>query len=185
MSGARSGPVMSKLLEQAQQEMRLDMTPMIDVVFLLIIFFLCIDFRVLEAKLPAYLPREGTGRLSSEPRDVLRVEIHVDQAGVSRLRDERNPAAGHYFEGHEVEWKVGPKPIRGLVELKETLSSIAKDESRLQRNAATGQLEPMPVVIEPGPGVAYGDTTQTADAVQAAGFREISFGNSLAQQPKK
>ena len=47
----------------------MDMTPMIDVVFLLIIFFLCIDFKILEAKLPAYLPKDK----GSQPEEELLV----------------------------------------------------------------------------------------------------------------
>ncbi len=34
-------------IEDAQEEVKPDMTPMIDVVFLIIIFFICIDFKVL------------------------------------------------------------------------------------------------------------------------------------------
>ena len=45
-------------LADAEEEAEGDMTPMIDAVFLLIIFFLCIDFKTLEAKLPAYLPKD-------------------------------------------------------------------------------------------------------------------------------
>ena len=48
-------------LEDAQEEVKPDMTPMIDVVFLMIIFFICIDFKVLESKLPAYLPKDTKG----------------------------------------------------------------------------------------------------------------------------
>ena len=53
-----------------------DMTPMIDVVFLMIIFFLCIDFRVLEAKLPAFLPRDRGGSLTADPIEQLSVRVH-------------------------------------------------------------------------------------------------------------
>ena len=38
------------------EEQKGDMTPMIDVVFLLIVFFLCIEFKVLESRLDAFLP---------------------------------------------------------------------------------------------------------------------------------
>ena len=52
-----------KQMEEVSKEAEMDMTPMIDVVFLLIIFFLCIDFRVLEAKLPApvVIHHDGAG----------------------------------------------------------------------------------------------------------------------------
>ncbi len=55
---------MRQLLQDAvDEEAEMDMTPMIDVVFLLIIFFLCIDFRILEAKLP--VPNFSAGGIAT------------------------------------------------------------------------------------------------------------------------
>ena len=58
---------------------------MIDVVFLLIIFFLCIEFRVLEAKLPAYLPKDkGSQSTQVEPMEQLSVGIYVESKGTPK-----------------------------------------------------------------------------------------------------
>ena len=60
---------------------------MIDVVFLLIIFFLCIDFKILEAKLPAYLPKDkGSATTEMEPIEQLPVLIVCDEWGQESTR---------------------------------------------------------------------------------------------------
>ncbi|MEL6716433.1 MAG: biopolymer transporter ExbD, partial [Planctomycetota bacterium] len=48
------------LAKIADEKHELEMTPMIDVTFLLLIFFMCtLKFKVLEGKLGAYLPKGG------------------------------------------------------------------------------------------------------------------------------
>jgi len=52
--------------EVDQEEVNMDMTPMIDVVFLLIIFFILMPPKKMEGKLESYLPQTGSGA-ASEP----------------------------------------------------------------------------------------------------------------------
>jgi biopolymer transport protein ExbD len=42
--------------ELTKQGAQMDMTPVIDMSFLLIIFFICLPFKTLEGKLQAFLP---------------------------------------------------------------------------------------------------------------------------------
>lgn len=59
-----------------------DMTSMIDVVFLVIVFFLCLDFRNCEAKVPAYLPCDrSVGPTKFEPVPQLSVQVRVREQG--------------------------------------------------------------------------------------------------------
>ena len=64
---------MSKLMDIASEEIKMEMTPMIDVTFLLLIFFLCtIKFKLLEGKLAAYLPKDvGVNSSQADPKDML------------------------------------------------------------------------------------------------------------------
>ena len=151
-----------------------DMTPMIDVVFLLIIFFLCIDFRTLEARLPAYLPRDhGVHDNPAEPVEQLAVRIHCDARGVERPRP--GAANGYRLEGHLVHWEARGRRFTDLPTLREELGRIARaPESRVAD--ASGRARLLPVVLEAGAGVTYGDVAATLDTVQAAGFDEIRFG---------
>ena len=64
--------------ELAERESRLDMTPMIDVTFLLLIFFMCtLKFKTLDGKLSAYLPKDvGVNTTPAEPKE--KIEIRMD-----------------------------------------------------------------------------------------------------------
>jgi biopolymer transport protein ExbD len=71
---------MSKRLSQlADDKCDLEMTPMIDVVFLLLIFFMCtLKFKTLEGKLSAYLPKDvGVNQDDAEPIEKVEIIIHV------------------------------------------------------------------------------------------------------------
>src|SRR5690606_34075993 len=105
-------------LEQAQEETKPDMTPMIDVVFLMIIFFICIDFKVLESKLQAYLPKDkGSQSTPEEPQEQLSVKVIVDAEGEPEYpkgasKGSLNPNTMRPYrfvlKGHRVRWEVGP-----------------------------------------------------------------------------
>ena len=74
---------MSILSDIAEEEHEMEMTPMIDVTFLLLIFFLLtIKFKILEGKLSAYLPKDvGVNSSPAEPKEKVEITIHVEQAG--------------------------------------------------------------------------------------------------------
>lgn len=172
-------------LKDAQEEMELDMTPMIDVVFLLIIFFICIDFKVLEAKLPAYLPKDvGTATEKAEPQEKLRIQIVCDNPGTPVPRYPNAPAGDERarairLEGHRIRWTVGPKEFNSVEKLLAELKRVRALPSTMQKDPKTGAPKVMTVVIEPGPDTVYGDVAVTVDAVQAADFSEINFGGGL------
>ncbi len=68
----------SKITEQAaREEATMQMTPMIDVTFLLLIFFMCsIKFKLLDGKLAAYLPRDVG--VNATPADEMLEKIDID-----------------------------------------------------------------------------------------------------------
>ena len=182
-------------LDDAQEEVKPDMTPMIDVVFLMIIFFICIDFKVLESKLPAYLPKDkGSQTDVVEPQEQLSVKIHVDAAGTPEYPNgvaagTINPNSGRPYrftlKGHKVKWEVGPKPLYNLQDVKNELERIARDPSSQVPDKETGGRKLMGCVIEAYPGTFYEDVAKTADACKDAGFVEINFGGGLGTAPGK
>jgi biopolymer transport protein ExbD len=168
-----------KQQEEVSKEVEIDMTPMIDVVFLLIIFFLCIDFKVLEAKLPAYLPKDkGSQPDIVEPQEQLRIKIVCDTVGTKELRP--NSKTAYYLDGHKVHYTVGSKKVETLVELKEELEAIYKDPQRdVPDPKNPGKTRKLGVVVEPGTNVVYGDVAPCVDAINATGFDDINFGGGL------
>ena len=181
---------MSSALDMAQEEVKPDMTPMIDVVFLMIIFFICIDFKVLEAKLPAFLPKDkGSQSFEVKQKEQLSVGVLVDSPGIRTypwgggqgvLNPDTKRPYRSVIQGHTIKWLVGATPVSTVKELRTELERIYNDKATWQEDDKNpGKLKPMPVVIEPHPGTYYGDVAITADAAKAAKFEEINFGGGL------
>ncbi|MEM7200394.1 MAG: biopolymer transporter ExbD [Planctomycetota bacterium] len=168
---------MTAHLERVQGEERFELTAMIDVVFLLIIFFLCIDFRVLEAKLPASLPDVGQATTGMPPpQDVLRLRVVCDEPGTRVSMGTANGAVSRFrLEGHRVSWRLGPVAFRTVADLRAALCDVFNDPTRRSRGD-DGRWAALPVVIQPGPATTYGDVARTLDAVKACGFRDVRFG---------
>jgi len=160
----------------APDEAKGDMTSMIDVVFLMIVFFVCIDFKVLEAKLDAFLPTDkGSGPSVVEPVEQLSVAIHVVDEG-----HERPHRAGRaQLVGHRVRWQVGPVTCHDVASVRNELQRIADDPTRLVPDPQTGGKKRMACVVEGYRGSRYDDVARTADLCRAAGFDDITFGGGL------
>ena len=176
-------------LDDAQQEAKPDMTPMIDVVFLMIVFFVCIDFKVLESKLGAFLPKDkGGGPSVAPPQEQLSVKILVDHAGAPKYErggpGRVDEATGRLYrfklEGHRVRYEVGPSPFATIAEAKAELARLAKSpRSMVEDVSKPGTKKLLPCVIEAYPGTYYDDVAKVADACKDAGFEEINFGGGL------
>ncbi len=163
--------------EETQREAEVDMTPMIDVVFLLIIFFLCIDFRVLESKLPAHLPKDAGSDWAVEPTEQLHLRIVCDAVGTAVPR----PTGTSYrLVGHRVHYALGTTgDLRTIDELSTALRMAWENA---QKVPADPTARPMSVIVEPGPGVVYGDVAPCVDTVAATGFEQIHFGGGLGRR---
>lgn len=63
------------------QGFAMDMTPVIDMSFLLIVFFLCLPFKSLDAKLAAHLPPQGFDATLIEHFEEVRIQVRVVTEG--------------------------------------------------------------------------------------------------------
>jgi biopolymer transport protein ExbD len=69
---------MGAVSELSKENPELNMTPMIDVSFLLIIFFVCLPMKTLEGKIAAFLPTDkGINPTPQEPPIEIRVTVHI------------------------------------------------------------------------------------------------------------
>jgi biopolymer transport protein ExbD len=147
----------------------MDMTPMIDVVFQLMIFFMCtIQFKTLEGKLSAYLPKDvGPNPSDARPLDKVDVVILVEEEG-TKLHPYRNAlwdgeGPFRYATDRVLTYRVGTKEARDLAELSARLAVL---------HAATPERG---LTIDARAGVVYADMVAVLDTAVLAGFAEITF----------
>lgn len=160
--------------DRAPDAERGDMTSMIDCVFLMIVFFVCCDFRTLEAKLPSFLPRDcgGSSRIAPEPQ--IEIAVLCDEPGVRR-RDERHPSRIR-VDGHRVHWQVGPRTVRDFAALRHELARLAADPALRVRDPDDPSRQCLArCLVLPGAGVYHDDAVRAADACRAAGFDRVAW----------
>ena len=173
---------MSTLSDIAQEEVEMEMTPMIDVTFLLLIFFLCtIKFKVLEGKLSAYLPKDvGVNQSDAEPKEKLEISIRVKEEGgrVYASGSERGQTwqgekdRRFEFVGRKLTYSIGPRKTEKISDIAKWLKDFyRKDPER-------------PSTIDCRPGTVYGDMVPILDAAVDAGFTDITFIGEYKQAAK-
>ncbi len=126
------------------------MTPMIDVVFLLLVFFLWTSsFQIVEYVLPGQLSVSGgTTATPSEPPpppDFDPVIVRLTQSGGG------------------VAWTINKRPVASLTAVEQTLREIAAAKSDVR------------VIIDPDAQVPLGPVIDVYDRARAAGFSEVQF----------
>jgi len=172
---------MTKSQALGDEEIQLEMTPMIDVTFLLLIFFLLtLKFKVLEGKLAAYLPRDaGAAPAQGEPLERVEVRISVLRAG------ERQHPIGSPFEGRPwsasdarqgmrfewqgrvLEYALGPRQTQDLQELEGWLRAAIQSDPELRSSIQATQ------------DCLYGDVMGVLDGLLESGYERIGIGAAL------
>lgn len=130
------------------RELEIRMTPMIDIVFLLLVFFVwTASFRIQEESLPTSLSQEFGSSAASE----LPPELDFDQVIIG-IADREPPV-----------WSLNETPVGSRDELRERLRRIARAKRDLE------------VIIDPENQVALGTVIDVFDLAQLAGFEKVRF----------
>lgn len=136
--------------------LELNLTPMIDVMFLLLIFFVCqLRFRLLDGRLDAYLPRDaGSIRTEESPLEGLRIRL--------------TRGAG------ETTVAVNGRPLEAILS---TGSSAAIPLLRVERalREFRERWPDLPADLDPDAAVPTGHVVAVLDAAIAAGLPSIRF----------
>lgn len=131
------------------------MTPMIDVVFLLLIFFICTaNFQLVENILPTNLLVAG----SSQVDVPLDLELDELEDVVVEIRSD----AGR------IHWRVNEAPYDQLADVVNLLRQLARIEVEL------------PVTVDSQPNVPIGDVIDVYDLCRQSGFSNIRFAAGQA-----
>ena len=131
------------------------MTPMIDVVFLLLIFFVCASVgQIPESLMPTPLNSGSTD--TTEQADIPKPQLEV----WVKLR--RVDAPDESFTRAEVDEEL----YEDWTELRTTLRALA------------AMAPEIPVILDIGPAVPVGDLVDIYDTCRAAGFDSVKFAAS-------
>jgi biopolymer transport protein ExbD len=140
---------------QRRSTMEINMTPMIDMVFLLIVYFVWTSGdAAMEMLLPSRISEQaGTQATTSE--DIPPPEADFDPVVVRMVTT-----------GNSVAWRVNDQPLASLDELRSVLTNLAK----IKRDA--------PVILHPDGEVPLGDVIDVYDLSRLIGFENIQFNAS-------
>src|SRR5436305_13926020 len=133
----------------------LQLTPMIDCVFLLMIYFIwSSSFAIAELSLPSKLSAaagaSGAANVGRPPPEA----------------DFPNVVVRILWNGERAIWTVNDAPLGSLAELRQLLVGI----SRIKSDA--------PVVLDPASDVPLGDVIDVFDLSRIVGFRKVQFAAS-------
>ncbi len=132
--------------------LEIQMTPMIDMVFLLIVFFVWTSgMQAVEMLLPSHIS-EQTGTSPSETNDVPPPEADFDPVVVRIVGEANSPA-----------WRLNDQPLASLAELRGELEKLAA----IKRDA--------PVILHPDPLLALGAVIEVYDVCRIVGFDKVQF----------
>ena len=163
---------MRLLKKSSSDDHKLEPTALIDVTFLLLVFFLCtIRFKTLEGKLLGYLPK-GAGPDVTVDQVVPPVEVRIMVAepgrrvfasGSDRGQTWSDPGRRYDFAGRSLHYRIGPRQTSELHVLDGWMRELQAQDPQRRWS------------IDAGPRTIYGDVIPVFDALVEAGADEIGF----------
>ena len=154
--------------EEAMKETVMAMTPMIDVTFLLLIFFLCtIKFKILEGKIPAYLPKDVGVNATPVDEQLEKIEIRIKR--IDQDIETHFPTGGSTqweWSEKQIQIKVGPRVCKGLRDFHDLIKKthLANPEAK--------------ATLYPYAGTLYIDAVKVINECLRANFRDITFAGA-------
>ncbi len=168
------------------EEIKPDMTPMIDVTFLLLIFFIVtLKFRTLEGRLDAALPKDR-GAASTKVDEIEKVDILITVGNPGTLLPDPSTATKslpdgrlRHLRGRVLKIALGTNQFTVRTDLDEDKDGFLDDLVKLGKALKPFDKEETPVTIDPRKGVVYADVIAILDLVIQQGFLKVSFAGSL------
>ncbi len=158
---------------ECEEATRIEMTPMIDVTFLLLVFFLCsIHFKVLEGKPQTFLPKDCGVNPSGRPLPFERVDLRLERIETRAQRDLEQTAVfrdWRWSEDQVALWLQGAR-VQGL-------RQMAAELRRMRRAlpATAGEDDPLCMTVSAAPGTIYEDVIRIVDVILDAGITDVTF----------
>ena len=174
---------MGKERKRRFEAVKPDMTPMIDVVFLLLIFFIVtLKFKTLEGRLDAALPKDR-GTSSATVEEIEKVDIVIKVANPGSLDDD--PATGNrlkHYVNRVLNIDLGANTFRVRSSVDQNGDGLWDDLKAVQNFLKPFDKEETPVTLDSRKGVVYGDVVAMLDIVIQAKFQKVSFAGSFEDE---
>jgi len=127
--------------EFMDEKLEVELTPMIDVAFLILIFFMCLPFKTLDGKLQAFLPTEkGLNPTPEKPPEPFWIKVHI----VGRKEQPRKwgPAGSLTVEmPTEVKYKCGQAEYDSLDDVSEYIRKLKAQSQKVPDANLTGEIK--------------------------------------------
>jgi len=152
----------SRSKDEAKKEHKLDMTPAIDCTFNLLIFFLCnINFKMLEGKIPAYLPKDVGVNPTPINKQLEKIEIDV------RRRQIIDTSVKNWmWHENQIEIRVQGRPVAGLKQFHDMIKVAHQNNPEAK------------ATLYPNPEALYIDCVKVINECLRANFLDITFGGT-------
>jgi biopolymer transport protein ExbD len=166
------------------KEIKTDMTPMIDVTFLLLIFFIVtLKFKILEGRLDAALPKDR-GTSTSEAEEIDKIDILIKVAEPGELIEEKGTRGLLLYEGREIKVQIGEKKFRynpfAIANAEDPVPELTAFLQELL-DSPEYSIDETPVSLDARKGVVYGDIVVLLDVVIREKFQKVSFAGTQEQ----
>lgn len=139
------------------EDSKYDMTSMIDIVFLLLVFFILMPFKSVESKIENHLPKDSGGS-QTKVEDIENVQIVIKRDG----------SAVDTKYGTGVSFSINGVPAKHLADIKVKLSQI-------QKSLSASNLENIPLVVNADEDVPFYFVLKALDISKLHGFTTIKF----------
>lgn len=150
-----------------------DLTPMIDVVFNLLVFFMCATkLRTVEGAITAYLPK-GLGLLGGAAQDVRINDVRVKLLWHDAQGRETQADDGHVVVALGAHRFNAPGDLEGL---RAPLHPVWRDlHAKLVEIRSTTDVPDLPVIIDARPQVPTQHVVSALNEVIRAGLKDVRF----------
>jgi len=162
------------------EEIKPDMTPMIDVTFLLLIFFIVtLKFKVLEGRLDAALPKDR-GTNTTEAEEIEKLDIMLFVANPGDLVQDKDNEYLKVFSGRKIRVEIGAQKWYYDPFNVEDPENPLPDLTRFLQDPAWDKVE-TPVSLDARKGIVYGDVIVMLDVIVREKFEKVSFAGTFEQ----
>jgi biopolymer transport protein ExbD len=163
--------------EMSEEEVKLELTPMIDVSFLILIFFMCLPFKTLEGKLQAFLPTDkGINPTPQEPPLEIKVSVHIvarkEQPGMWGPKD----LATQVMKPTEFLYRFGDQEKSDLKEVEQYIKNAYKAAEGTENTKVLGE-------IKAGHKVPHKYVVAVLNKFAAAGMEKVDFYGTAIPKP--